>query len=340
MSDVIRVGLIRCDTHGLWYGPMMAPHDPLVFQRPKPNVDDPNNAYSWQSGGIHMLFYAHYGYPTTMTVPYVGGFEITKLWDIDRDAAQQAKAVFHGVPEVCDSPEQCSDDVDLVFIADCNFDGADHVELATPGLEKGIPTYVDKPFADTVANCRKMIDLAKNHGAPIFSASILRFEPAWEQFRDRLPEIGEVNFATFSGYGTHPAGLVHTVSVTQLMFGAGISTVQVMETPKQTAVWLDYDDNPRAPKKGVMIHTEMGNRPFTGLAGSVYGSFTDINKLVLGDRQYPWGTAEIIRKIRRMVETRTTPSELDDMIEAIAVVAAFRESSSNGQPVKVSNYLE
>ena len=120
MTAPIRVGLIRCDTHGLWYGPMMASHDPLVFQRPKPNVDDPNNVYSWQSGGIHMFFYAQYGLPTTMTVPFVGGFEIVRLWDVDRDAAEQAKAVFHGVPEVCDSPEQCSDDVDLVFISDCN----------------------------------------------------------------------------------------------------------------------------------------------------------------------------------------------------------------------------
>lgn len=339
MTAPIRVGLIRCDTHGLWYGPLMASHDPLVFQRPKPNVDDPNNVYSWQSGGIHMFFYAQYGLPTTMTVPFVGGFEIVRLWDVDRDAAEQAKAVFHGVPEVCDSPEQCSDDVDLVFISDCNWDGADHLELATPGLEKGIPTYVDKPFADTVANCRKMVELAKNRDIPIFSASILRFEPAWEQFRNRLPEIGDVNFATFSGYGTHPAGLVHTVSATQLMFGSGISTVQVMETEKQTAVWLDYDNNPRAPEKGVMIHTEMGERPFTGLAGSVYGSNADINKLVLGDQQYPWGTAEIIRKIQHMVETRTTPSELDDMIEAIAVIEAFRESKSTGQAAKVADYL-
>ena len=28
--SAIRVGLIRCDTHGLWYGPLMASHDPRV----------------------------------------------------------------------------------------------------------------------------------------------------------------------------------------------------------------------------------------------------------------------------------------------------------------------
>ena len=212
MAKLIRTGLIRCDTHGLWFGPIMAEHDPLLLQRPMDSREE--HSYSWQAGGIHMFFYANYGDPTQMTVPHVGGFEITKLWDSDPAAAEQAKAIFHGKPEICDTPDQCSDDVDLVMICDCNFDGSDHLQLATPGLEKGVPTYVDKPFADTVVNCRKMIDMATRRRTPIFTASILRLEPAFEQFRSRLPEVGEVNFATFGGYGTAPAGLVHTVSVT------------------------------------------------------------------------------------------------------------------------------
>lgn len=337
MPKKIRTGLIRCDTHGMWYGPLMADHDPMVLQRPSEGTEE--NSYSWQSGGIHMFFYGNYGNPRQMSVPFVGGFEIVKLWDIDRRAAEQSKAVLLGVPEICDSPDQCSDDVDLVLITDCNFDGSDHLELATPGLEKGVPTFVDKPFADTVGNCRKMIEMAKQKNTPIFSASILRFEPDFVNFRNRLGEIDDVNFATFSGYGTHPAGLVHTTSVTQLMFGAGISTVQVMKTPKQTAVWLDYDNNPRAPKHGIMIHTEMGRRPLTGLAASVFGSKTDIHTLVLGDPQYPWGTAEIIKMIKRMVETKKTPEELADMVEAIGVIQAAKESEATGKAVRVEKYL-
>jgi predicted dehydrogenase len=184
-----------------------------------------------------------------------------------------------------------------------------------------------------------MVELARKRNTPIFSASILRFEPAFEQFRNRLPEVGDVNFATFGGYGTHPAGLVHTISATQLMFGAGISTTQVMVTPKQTSVWLDYDQNPRAPKHGVMIHTKVGSRPYTALAANVYGSKTDISTLVLGDLQYAWGTAEIIRKVRHMIETRQSPAELSDMIEAIAVIQACKKSESSGQAVRVAEFL-
>ncbi|MCC7085064.1 MAG: Gfo/Idh/MocA family oxidoreductase [Pirellulales bacterium] len=337
MTAKIRTGLIRCDTHGLWYGPLMADHDPLVLQRPNRDVGNIERRYSWQSGGIHMFFYARYGYPTTMSVPFVGGFEIVKLWDADRDAAEQAKAIFHGRPQVCETPEECSDDVDLVLLADCNSDGSDHLQLAEPGLRKGVPTFVDKPFATTVADCRKLVELADKHKAPIFSASIVRFEPALEQFRNRLPEVGEVNFATVNGYGTHPAGLIHTISAVQLLFGAGIRTVQVMKTPKQISVWLDYQNNPRAPKHGTMIHTEMGERPYTSLAVDAYGSQNDIHTLVLGDFQYPWGTAEIIKIIQRMVQTRRTPPELNDMIEAVAVAEAFKQAEATGKAVQVES---
>jgi predicted dehydrogenase len=208
-------------------------------------------------------------------------------------------------------------------------------------LEKGIATFVDKPFATTVRECSAMINLAKKNDAPIFSASILRFDPAFEHFRSRLQEIGEVNFATFAGYGTHPAGLVHTIAATQTMFGAGISTAQVVTMPKQTSVWLDYDNNPRAPKQGVMIHTKMGTRPYTALAASVHGSLKDIHTMPLGDFEYPLGTAVIIRKIKQMVETRRTPEELTDMVEAIAVVEACKKSeATGGKPVQVAEFYK
>ena len=35
-------------------------------------------------------------------------------------------------------------------------------------------------------------ELARKHKAPVFTASILRFEPALTRFRNRIPEIGMV----------------------------------------------------------------------------------------------------------------------------------------------------
>ena len=61
MSDPIKVGIIRCDTHGAYFAPLMASHDPLKLQRP---VDpDSELHHSWMGGGAHFYFYGSYSNP-------------------------------------------------------------------------------------------------------------------------------------------------------------------------------------------------------------------------------------------------------------------------------------
>ncbi|MBM4079811.1 MAG: hypothetical protein FJ278_08940, partial [Planctomycetes bacterium] len=132
MPENIRVGLIRCDTHGAYYAALMDKHDPLRLRFPVP-IHQPI-PYAWLRGGIHLYFYTQYRDPTAITVETVDGFEIVKLWDAHRDAAEALRYVLLGRPKLCDSFEEVSDGVDLVFIADANGEGHDHLELAAPGL--------------------------------------------------------------------------------------------------------------------------------------------------------------------------------------------------------------
>ena len=72
--DKIRIGLIRCDTHGAYFGALMAEHDPLRLRSP---LDDPTKKrYTWQLGAAYFYFYTHYCQQAQMTVPFVGGFEM------------------------------------------------------------------------------------------------------------------------------------------------------------------------------------------------------------------------------------------------------------------------
>jgi len=107
-------------------------------------------------------------------VPFVNGFSIEKVWDEHRQSAEVTSKVFYDKPIVCDSFAAVSDDVDLVFIADCNGDGSDHLKLARPGLGKGVPTFVDKPFAHRLADVRTLQRLAAKQSVPVMSLSIAR----------------------------------------------------------------------------------------------------------------------------------------------------------------------
>ena len=92
MNAPIKVGIIRCDTHGIYYGPLMAKHDPLKLRTPVPIEDDP--PHSWMNGVTHYYFYGFCADPRQCTVETIDGFEITKVWDEDRSVAEAAATIF------------------------------------------------------------------------------------------------------------------------------------------------------------------------------------------------------------------------------------------------------
>jgi hypothetical protein len=95
--------------------------------------------------------YTNYNDASRLTVEAADGLEVVKIWDEHREAAE--------------------------IFADCDLEGKDHMELAGPGLEKSVPIFVDKPFAYTVADVKKMLQLSRRHGTPVMSLSILRSLP-------------------------------------------------------------------------------------------------------------------------------------------------------------------
>jgi len=330
----IRVGLIRCDTHGMWFGPQMMAHDPKLLEH---STDDPElmQYESWLRRGVHYFFYTHYCAPDRMTAPFVEGFEITRLWDQKRKAAEVASRIFFGKPKVCDSFDEVSDDVDLVFISNCNGDGSDSVQLATPGLEKGVPTFVDKPFADNSANARKLLDLAAKRKTPLLSLSILQTNPPATQFKRRLEEVGQVSFGDVTCYSTHPAALIHAISTVHHIFGTGIKTVRAVVAPKHTSLHLDYGDRADRPEHGVVIHCGTARFRFTEMYANAYGPEGAIQGKVLDDYDASSGSAIILEHCKTMVQTGKVTPLFGEMVEGVAVMDACKTAETTGQAAKV-----
>jgi len=321
-EDKIRVGLIRCDLHGVYYAALMADHDPLKLHSMR--------------CGAHFYHYTYYNDARRITVETVEDFAIVRVWDEDRERAEVLSQIFHGRPQVCESFEQVSDDVDLVFIADCDFEGKDHLELARPGLAKGVATFVDKPFAYTVAEVKQMLALGREHGAPVMSLSILRSLPEAGLFARRMGEIGGARFGTIQGGGTHLAGLIHTVSLAQHIFGDGVERVQQMTGRNNAAIHLDYGDRDDRPSQGVLINTQPGPGPHCAMYASAYGPKGRIHSPHFDDFLFPFGAAENLKKIRAMVRSGEAQAPEAQMIENVAVAEASRISDERGgQAVEV-----
>jgi len=113
-------------------------------------------------------------------------------------AEQFAKAfrcpVYDTLEEMAD-PEK----LDGVLIGNCGMYAEDHVELAMPFIKKGIPIFIDKPFAANAKDAAKILNAAREYNCPVFSSSILYYDDAHHNMVDK--QLGKTKFVV-STYGT------------------------------------------------------------------------------------------------------------------------------------------
>lgn len=83
---------------------------------------------------------------------------------------------------VVDGPEELLGRVDAAIIS--SRDGARHRTEAEPLLRAGMPVLVDKPLATSVEDAEAIVAAAQLGGAPLVSASALRFVPEIAELAD------------------------------------------------------------------------------------------------------------------------------------------------------------
>ena len=66
-----------------------------------------------------------------------------------------------------------------------------HAEYATASLEAGAHLFMEKPLANTVAEARAIVDLAKSKNKKLVIGYILRVHPAWTKFISIAQTLGK-----------------------------------------------------------------------------------------------------------------------------------------------------
>jgi predicted dehydrogenase len=113
--------------------------------------------------------------------------QIAYIWDDDPGRARKFVDEFGG--EVVDSPAEIqAGGIDGVLIETKN---GERARYATPFLEAGVPTFIDKPICTTPEDLRTILGTAQRHGTPLFSTSSARYNPAIALLRT-LIESGDL----------------------------------------------------------------------------------------------------------------------------------------------------
>ena len=358
----IRLGMIRCDTHGYYFGAFMQRFDTKL-------LEDRNKI-------VH--YYATDWYdPEHCILPRINDFEIAACYDYSRDAASEFSEVFCGKPRVCRTLEEMAGCVDAAYIGDCDGGGGDHLKLARPFIKRGIPTFVDKPFASSLRDAKSIVRLARKHRTPVFNSSILSQVPAADAFRSRLQEIlpeasnwTELSQAAvgmqctpnqvrgllgvvkgvggaisqenlgqrdqIGGIEDRLAYIIHGISLAINVFGQGVEWVEAMG-----GLPLEYLHLHLKNGRDVMIMSP-GVDVFPERCSfyvEAYSKMGAIHSGAIGDPHFLRGGHTILQKFRDMVRTGRLPMSYDDILEHIAVVDAGQIAQKIGERVYIKDVM-
>jgi len=232
--------------------------------------------------------------------------------------------------EILDDPAALFGKIDAVLIE--AVDGSVHLARAMPFLERGIPTYVDKPFACSLADARTMMNLAMSKHIPMMSSSSLRYAPEIVAAAGGKGPLGAIIGATTYGpCELHPRnpGMfhygIHAVEMLFTLMGSGCKKVSCVSEPGAdvaTGVWSDG-----------RVATVRGLR-----AGSHDYGFTVFGEK--GIKTEGVGTKyiyrELLKKIVGMFETKQVPIDPRETLEIVGFIeSALKSSQSGGAMVEI-----
>lgn len=237
-------------------------------------------------------------------------------------AAWKAKALELGAKQAA-SMDELLDAVDGVMVI--NINGHRHRKLATPALDRGMPTYIDKPMTCSLEEAKALLAKARSSKARAYSASSLRF--AEEIQKIDFGVTGPIVAIDAFGNGEQLDMMphlwhygCHTIEMVDAIFrksgqGAGVARVSAVAMPDRHLLDIEYRDGRyariRMDRKaswafGATVHGEKGVQQFVVDFAPVY------TRLVAGMVGFFEGAAP--------------PADLRDIVENVAVMEAGNRS--------------
>jgi hypothetical protein len=218
--------------------------------------------------------------------------------------------------------------VDAIMLE--SVDGRPKVRQAIPVIDAGLPLFIDKPMAGSLADVIFIFDYAKKKGVPIFSSSSLRY--------------GKTNQAIRHGsIGTVTRAEVHSPCSLEVhhpdLFWYGVhgceSLFTIMGTGCQSVVRRTTADG-----KIEVEGTWKGGRTGIFRDGKGYGGKAKGTKGKSEAGGYD-GYAPLVVEAVKMFQTGKVPVSAQETIEMFAFMAAADESKRrDGKPVTIKEMIE
>jgi hypothetical protein len=218
--------------------------------------------------------------------------------------------------------------VDAIMLE--SVDGRPKVRQAIPVIDAGLPLFIDKPMAGSLADVIFIFDYAKKKGVPIFSSSSLRYGKTNQAIRHgsigivtraevHSPCSLEVHHPDLFWYGVHGCESLFTI------MGTGCQSVVRRST-------ADGKIEVEGKWKGVRTGIFREGKGYGGKAKGTQGE---------SEAGGYDGYAPLVVEAVKMFQTGKVPVSAQETIEMFAFMAAADESKRRGgKPVTIKEMIE
>jgi hypothetical protein len=246
----------------------------------------------------------------------------------DQDAEDEKKFLAQlqemGVEKVVASPEEMLGEVDAAAIV--SRAGNEHLALAEPFLMAGLPTFIDKPLATDLDVARKIVSLAKESGAPLFSASPVRYYHEIAEYGKKRGEFGPVRSGSVWCPASRDLGFygIHAIEMMSAMWGPGAKWVSAFHSDDKHVAWVGYED-------GGVYAAHLIRYCYPGFGFTYFGE----KKSGMSEAK-TGGYVPICRLMTQMFHDGKSPLDPEVSLESIAILEGFRKSQ-NGAVVELAS---
>jgi len=269
--------------------------------------------------------------------------------------AKNIVRTLEGLPDlsavVCGPGEASPPNIDGVIIATPS---ATHAEVALPYIQRGLPTFIEKPMATSLLDAKRLLQAAEKSLAPVLVGHLHLYNPAFKKFVTLLPEIGKLRLVVSESMGGEDRKdcsvlwdwLPHDVSMALRIFGTSPTEVQARA----------FGAAGTAMYSNVMATYLFGEVPFVSVAGwtSPYKrrcliASGEAGAILFDDRadkklalykakavSYPtYGNeaplaSEMMAFLKIAREKKANDAELEEGLAVVRLIACAEESADKG----------
>lgn len=256
------------------------------------------------------------------------GVQVDYVWGETEAFAKDAME-RGGIPNMVKDPKEMLGKIDALIVDHRH--AKYHLEAATPFVEAGIPTFVDKPFCYRLEEGKAFLAMAREVGTPVTSYSSIAHSEATFDMKAQLKELGPINQLVRSGpvdlnskYGGVFFYGVHIVQPLLYLFDEDIVKVRINRNGQNSGASLVFQNGMLASL--VFTTKNYGWQTFVE---------TEAGIVELKSRVEAQKPAKNYTDMVHMFQTGEEPRSHESILKCVAVLKALERSAANEEWVLV-----